>query len=112
MKHHRSGLGNEAAVDRAVELIEAALRKIFSRENFLNGMTSLSYFLSLLILGIGFWKSVATALIVLIYCLCRYGRQTIMRGGVVLMMFALAIWLELLPPLARWKALLFSLFPA
>ena len=66
---------------------------------------------SLLFLGIPYCKTATIAVLAMVASLAAYGTKWIQRLGIVLAAFAIAVWIEVLPPLDRWRALIFSLFP-
>ncbi len=48
------------------------------------------------------WKSLLVGAIVLAASKIHYGRRTLMRAGVVLLVIGLPIWAGLLPPPTKW----------
>ena len=48
------------------------------------------------------WKCLAVAAIVLTASKIHYGRRTLMRAGVVLLVVGLPVWAGLVPPPSKW----------
>ena len=63
-------------------------------------------------LGVPYHKAAAIGVIATAAGLARFGTRWIQRIAIALGGLALGVWIDVLPPLDRWRALIFSLFPS
>jgi len=50
------------------------------------------YLGAMLFFGVAFWKAVTVAAIILFAIMYNYGRRTLIRGGIIVLFFSLAVW--------------------
>jgi hypothetical protein len=62
-------------------------------------------------LGVPYLKAITIGAIAAIASFTRFGTRWIQRIAIVLGGIALGVWIDVLPPLNRWRALIFSFFP-
>jgi hypothetical protein len=60
--------------------------------------------ISLDFLGIPWWKAAVVGALTLGCMIMNFGRKTFSRVGFLLLLLALMVWLEWLPPIERWRA--------
>ena len=58
--------------------------------------------------GTAGWKSLLVGAIVLTASKIHYGRRTLMRAGVILLLIGLPVWAGLLPPPLKWLDMMHS----
>jgi hypothetical protein len=69
------------------------------------------YLGALLFFGVSFWKAVIVAAIILFAIMYNYGRRTLIRGGMAVLFFTLAVWAEIIPDPSKWSNLARSVVP-
>lgn len=69
------------------------------------------YGVALGFLGVSPFKALVIGCIATAAGLFHFGTRWIQRIAIGLGGYALGVWIDLLPPLERWRALIFSFFP-
>jgi hypothetical protein len=67
---------------------------------------------SLGFLGVPYLKATTIGGIAVVAGLARFGTRWVQRIAIALGGLALGVWIDVLPPLDRWRALIFSFFPS
>src|ERR1700737_4718137 len=71
-------------------------------------LNSAVYLSAMLYLGVNGWKALVVAAIILFAIMYNYGRRTLIRGGIAILFFSLAVWAEIIPDPSKWSHLAHS----
>lgn len=61
------------------------------------------YAVCLFMLGVSLWKALIVALVASACVSLNYGARWVLRGGFVLLVVTMLVWLGVLPPPAEWR---------
>jgi hypothetical protein len=65
-------------------------------------LNSAIYLCAMLFLGVTGWKALIVATVILFAIMYNYGRRTLIRGGMAIVFFSLAVWAEIVPDPSKW----------
>jgi hypothetical protein len=71
-------------------------------------LNSAIYLSAMVYFGVAGFKATVVALIILISIMGNYGRRTLIRGGIVVLFFTLAVWAEIVPNPNSWSKIAHS----
>lgn len=72
-------------------------------------VNSAVYLIAMLFFGVSLWKAAVVAAIILFAIMFNYGRRTLVRGGIVVLFFTVAVWAGILPDPSKWGHLVHSM---
>jgi hypothetical protein len=74
----------------------------FSRDELLPYWNAAIYGFCLYFLGVGLLKSSLIGLLALVCVMLGYGSRWVLRGGVVVLVLTILVWIGVLPPTDQW----------